>query len=387
MICIEQWPITLQFEVKKACRRAVPGCTITKVELFAGSNGIIAKVYFETSEHKNKIETALESGIEIRYEDDGSSTYAPYKAWPVDPDSTEKRTDRLAEYELGETLRESVASLKAGQGQWLGNMSAAAANRDDLYAARRKRQQDETDLIIDEMAAIMEAPADDTHEADDGGRRQTADEPLPEMPEARHSVLPDEAHPPDRRFTEGAAEPALTPTPRKELIEIYTRFNPRKVGDVDKLISEWSLKPGGIPKLLAKVRGKYLLDDPEAAAQKPKPKAEAVSQKPPAQKPKPELQPELSAGGGSSSKRDTEEEEDERARQESLASLQQQHGGGEGEEPKKVANVEKDDEPPPPGMPDARDSVMPASVVEPVPQGEAPRRTKKDGSTSVKHVF
>lgn len=52
------------------------------------------------------------------------------------------------------------------------------------------------------------------------------------------------------------------PTPRQELVDIYTLHNPRKLDDVDRLISDWSTKPecvarGGVQALLEMVRAKY----------------------------------------------------------------------------------------------------------------------------------
>jgi hypothetical protein len=59
--------------------------------------------------------------------------------------------------------------------------------------------------------------------------------------------------------------------PRDELVAIYTRFNPRKVAQVDKLLAHWAGKPGGVPAMMDKVREKYLtqrvLPDPSAAPQ------------------------------------------------------------------------------------------------------------------------
>jgi hypothetical protein len=80
----------------------------------------------------------------------------------------------------------------------------------------------------------------------------------PSMPDPRDSVmLPEEAEPPEAK-----------PTPRKELMDIYKKHNPRKLADVDRLISEWSTNPecikrGGVATLLKKVRAKYLTEEPE----------------------------------------------------------------------------------------------------------------------------
>ena len=360
--------------VKRACKGAAPGCVITKVELLdAGS--IIAKVYFETSDHKNLVESKVTEGIKIEYRD-----YAPYKAWPIDPDSAENRTRATTQLILGETLRESVAALQIGQEQ----KSAAAATHDDLYDARLKRLQRETEPLIDDD---VEAPDDD--ETHNGDRGEVADDPPPDMPDARDSVMP-EAQPPARRSSEDDADQSLKPTPRKELIEIYAKFNPRKVEDVDKLLSEWALKPGGIPKLLAKVRGKYQIDDPEAppaqeqrATGKSSDKGQAFDDLGPLPKGwKTRMDPvkQRRCYYNRSTKQAPQWTRPSDPNAAQLAP-EPRTGGGKAEEPRQLAGVEEDEAPP--GMPDARDSVMPA----PMAQDEPPRRTnkKKDETASVKH--
>eukprot|EP01043_Picozoa_sp_COSAG02_P054588 COSAG02_NODE_6203_length_3732_cov_1.726122_2_plen_626_part_00 len=93
-----------------------------------------------------------------------------------------------------------------------------------------------------------------------GGHRTQNDLP-PLMPDPRDSVMhPEEDEPPEAK-----------PTPRKELMDIYKKHNPRKLADVDRLISEWSTKPecikrGGVATLLKKVRAKYLIEKPEPEA-------------------------------------------------------------------------------------------------------------------------
>jgi hypothetical protein len=102
----------------------------------------------------------------------------------------------------------------------------------------------------------------------------------PPMPDPRDSVVaaatPEEAEPPEPK-----------PTPRKELMEIYKKHNPRKLADVDRLISEWSTRPecikrGGVAALLKKVRAKYLVEEPKRQPDGLGPEPE----------PEPELEPE-----------------------------------------------------------------------------------------------
>ena len=73
-------------------------------------------------------------------------------------------------------------------------------------------------------------------------------------------------------------EPRSKPTPRKELMDIYKKHNPRKLADVDRLISEWSTEPklvrrGGVAALLMNVRAKYLTKELEP---EPEPEPELV---------------------------------------------------------------------------------------------------------------
>ena len=117
-------------------------------------------------------------------------------------------------------------------------------------------------------------------------------------------VVPDTEAPPAEGDPPESTPPAQQqrtprPTPRKELMDIYKQHNPRKLADVDRLISEWSTKPecvarGGVQTLLKKVRAKYgvtVVEEPEPERE-PEPEPELVTDPPPPAMPRESVVPD-----------------------------------------------------------------------------------------------
>ena len=283
---------------------AIEKKSLTNVQLLpGGADALIAKVYFRTSQDKYELEQAIQAfDVKIRHDD------YTYTAHPLD------REESTARHILQESMRQSVAAMQMGQREHDDQRVVADDPvRDAGYAARQASLEESERWVMEETQALMGDSDDEPPEAEpepepepvwDEQERWDEDNPPPSMPDARFSVMPDTEAPPAEGDPPESTPPAQQqrtprPTPRKELMDIYKQHNPRKLADVDRLISEWSTKPecvarGGVQTLLKKVRAKYgvtVVEEPEPERE-PEPEPELVTDPPPPAMPRESVVPD-----------------------------------------------------------------------------------------------
>ena len=69
--------------------------------------------------------------------------------------------------------------------------------------------------------------------------------------------------------------------PRQELLEIYTRHNPRKVADIDQMMAEWASQQGGVAAMIPRIRAKYLRPPSPLPELEPEPEPEPEPERKP----------------------------------------------------------------------------------------------------------